>query len=92
MRKVNVAGRVDEVQQIVLSVCCAIGQRDGVALDRDSPLAFDVHRIEHLIMELTLIDTSASLYQSIRQCRLAVIDVSDNAEVSNVFHASRFDV
>jgi hypothetical protein len=43
-------------------------------------------------MELTLIDTSASLYQSIRQCRLAVIDVSDNAEVSNVFHASRFDV
>jgi hypothetical protein len=42
--------------------------------------------------ELTLIDTSASLYQSIRQCRLAVIDVSDNAEVSNVFHTSRFDV
>jgi hypothetical protein len=43
-------------------------------------------------MELALIDTSASLYQSIRQCRLAVIDVGDNAEVSNVFHTSRFDV
>ena len=81
------AGRIDQVQQILLAVFGFVGQRYGIAFDCDATFAFDIHRIEHLILKLTLCHTAASLNQSIRKRRLAVVNMSDNAEVSSVFHA-----
>ena len=48
------AGRVDEVQLVGLTVFGVIGQRHRVHLDRDATLALEVHRVEHLFADLAL--------------------------------------
>ena len=90
VREIDVARGVDQVQQIVLAVGGAVGERDRVALDRDAPLALDIHRVEHLIAKLALRNAAAGLDQSIGQRRLAVVDMGDNAKVPNMFHAYLF--
>ena len=51
-------------------------------LDRDPALAFQIHRIEQLILLLALLDRAGALEQPIRQRRLAVIDVRDDAKIA----------
>ena len=46
--------RVDEVQQVVLAVRGVIGERNGIALDRNASLTLDIHVVEQLIAELPL--------------------------------------
>ena len=50
-------------------------------LDRDPALAFEVHRIEQLILLIALVDRAGAVEQSIRKRRLAVIDMRDDAEI-----------
>ncbi len=49
VRKVHVARRVDQVQRILFTVLGIVDQSHCLRLDRDAALAFDVHRIEHLL-------------------------------------------
>ncbi len=89
VRKINVARRIDQIQQIVLAVRGTVGERDRIALDRDPPFALDIHRVEHLVVELALRNATTSLDQPIGQSRLAMIDMGDDAKVPNMFHTSR---
>ena len=89
MRKVDVPWGVNQVQLILLTIRRDVVERHGVALDGDAAFPLDVHRIEHLIVKLTLGDTIARLNQSIGQRRLAVVDMGDDAEVPDVFHGYR---
>ena len=84
-------GRIDQVQLIVLTVGGFVRKGDRVAFYRDAALAFDVHRIEHLVMVFTLRNAASGLDQSIGQSRLAVIDVGDDAKIPDMFHASSFE-
>ena len=84
--KVDVPGRVDQVQLVVVPVRGMIGERDRVALDGDAPFTFDVHLVQQLISEFSLRDTAAGLDEPIGQRGFAVIDVGDDAEVSDEFH------
>ncbi len=54
VREVDMPRGVDQVQQIVLAIFGSIGKGDRVALDGDSAFPFDIHRIEKLIVELSL--------------------------------------
>src|SRR5215831_18325185 len=60
-------------------------------LNRDSAFALEVHRVEELILLFTLVNRARALEQSVRQRRLAVIDVRDDAEIARPFncHESR---
>ena len=86
VRKIDVPGRVDEIQQVVLAVRGMVGERDRIALDRDAPLALDIHRVEQLIAKLALRNAATGLDQPIGQGRLAMVDMGDNAKVPNMFH------
>ena len=55
--------------------------RDRVRLDRDSPLPLEVHVVEHLVPQFPLGDGLRLLDHAVRQGRLPVIDVGDDAEV-----------
>ena len=46
--EIDVAGRVDQIELIILPVLGAIVQAHGVGLDGDAALALQVHRVEHL--------------------------------------------
>ena len=78
--------RVDQVQQILLTILCRVVQRHRVAFDRDATFAFNIHRIEQLILELAIGHAVARLNQAIGKRGLTVIDMGDDAKISNVFH------
>lgn len=88
MREINVPGRVDQIQQIVRAICSAIIERYRVTFDRDASLTLDVHRVEHLLVQIALRDAITRLNQTVSQSRLAMIDVGNDAEISNVFHSN----
>jgi hypothetical protein len=80
--KVHVPGRVDQIEDVGLPVVRVIGEPDGVRLDRDPALALEIHRIEHLGFHLALLERAGHLEETVRQRRLAVIDVGDDREVA----------
>src|SRR5205085_2704131 len=75
---------VDEVQLVVLPVGGAVLEADGLGLDRDAALALELHLVEELVLLLAIGDRAAPLEQSVREGRLAVIDVGDDREVADV--------
>ena len=55
-----------------------------MGLDRDAALALEIHRVERLLLELTLRYRVRELEDAVRERRLAVVDVRDDAEVAYV--------
>ena len=84
VRKIHVAGRIDEIEDVVLAVVGPIGQADGVGLDRDAALALEVHAVEHLRFHLAGLQGAGELEKPVGQRGLAVIDVGDDREISDV--------
>ena len=82
--------RIDQVQQVILSIRRTVIQRDRIAFYRNAPFPLDIHRIEHLIVKVPLGNAPASLNQPISKRRLAMIDMGDNAKISNMIHAMGF--
>ena len=81
--EVDVAGRVDQVEDVVLAVPGLVAQADRLGLDRDAALALDVHRIEHLRGHLARLEAAAGLDQPVGQSRLAVVDVRHDGEIAD---------
>ncbi len=87
--EVHVPRCVDHVEHVrarlgALVVAGRDGPRhpDGLALDGDAALALDVHAVEVLRAGAALVDHPRQLQHPVRQRRLAVVDVGDDAEVA----------
>ena len=85
--EVHVPRRVDEVQRIVV-----VAHLDGVALDGDAALLFEVHIVEHLVLHFAGGDRVRHLQQAVCQRALAVVDMGYDAEVAYVLHRSLVSV
>ena len=81
--EIDVARRVDQVELIIQAVFGAVVQPHRVGLDGDAALALQVHRIEHLRHHLALAERARDFEQTIGQRRLAVVDVRNDAEISD---------
>ena len=81
--EIDVAGRVDQVQ-FVLDAVELVVDRDRVHADGDAALAFEVHAVERLGLDVALGDRAGLEQELIGQRALAVIDVRDDAEVADV--------
>ena len=80
-RKIDVAGRVDEIQLVEIAVVGFV-ITDSVGFDGDTALTLEVHGAEHLLHHLALARKRARDFeQTICQRRLAVVDVRDDREV-----------
>ena len=82
--EVDVSGGIDEVQLVGLSVPRLIVQRDAVGLDGDTTLTLEVHRIQYLSGHFALGQATAHLDETIRQSRLAVIDMGNDGEIADM--------
>ena len=82
--EVDMAGRVDEVEDVVLAVLGAIIQAHGLRLDGDAALALDVHGIEHLLLHVARFEPAGRLDEAVGKRRLAVVDMRDDGEVADV--------
>ena len=85
MGEIDVPGSIDEVEQIRQAVFCLVAQRHRVALDSDATLTLDVHGIQDLIAELAVHHTATPLNETVREGRFAVVYVSNDAEIANLF-------
>jgi len=59
---------------------------DRLEFDGDATLLFEIHSVEMLRIHLSFFDRAGNLKKSIREGRFAMINVGDDAEVSNVVH------
>ncbi len=80
------AGRVDQVQGIAPAVLRAVGERDDLALDRDPPLPLDIHVVEDLVLKIAVLNHAGVLDEPVGERRLPVVDMGDNAEISDMIH------
>ena len=86
--EVDVPGRVDEIHLIVCGgfagAVAAIDHSHGAGFDGNASLPLQIHRVEELLLHLAVGNCAGALDQAVGQRTLAVIDMSDYAEVSNV--------
>src|SRR4051812_35655365 len=83
------AWRVDQVQVVDLSVARLVIQRRSLRLDRDAALALQVHGIQYLGFHFTVGQAAAQLDDAIRQRRFAMINMSNDGKIADVFHLLR---
>ena len=88
VREVDVAGGVDEVQRVGLAVGGVVVEPHRARLDGDPLLALEVHRVEHLRLHEPLVDRVRHLQQPIGERRLPMVDVRDDAEVTNALRGN----
>ena len=83
VRKVHVAGCIDQVQLILVPVRCGVTHAHRRRLDRHAFLALEIHGVQHLRHHIPLGDRAGCLQQAIRQGRFAVVNMGDNTEVAD---------
>ena len=84
IRKINVAGRIDQVELIFLTVLGHVLHPHRVGLDGDSALTLQVHRVQHLFLHLAQGERSRQLQEPVRKRGFAMIDVGDDGKISDV--------
>ena len=82
--KVHVPRRVDEVEHVLLPVLGGVEHAHGGGLDGDAPFPLDVHGVQKLGLHVPLGYGVGELHHPVRQGGLAVIDMSDDAEVADM--------
>ena len=87
VREVDVARRVDQIEVVDLPVAGLVGQRRGLRLDGDAALALEIHRVEHLRFHFAVGQAAADLDDAVGERRLAVVDVRNDREVTNMIHS-----
>jgi hypothetical protein len=65
-----------------LTIARLVVHAHSFGLDRNALLTLKIHAVEQLVAALARADRAGCLKQSIRQGRLAVVDVGDDTEVS----------
>ena len=83
--KVNMTGGVNQIKLVGLTVLCGIIELYGVCLDCNTSFTLKVHIIKQLIRHITLCNRVGKLQKSVCKGRFAVVNVSDNREISDVF-------
>ena len=82
--EIDVAGGVDQVEDVVLAVLRPVVEAHGLRLDGDAALALDVHGIEHLRLHLPLGQAPGHLDEPVGERRLAMVDMGDDGEVADI--------
>ncbi len=78
------ARRVDEIELVFLATPGGVRHPYRVQLDGYPALTLEVQRIQHLSFHLPLLQHARGFDQPIGECRLAVVDMRDDAEVADV--------
>ena len=82
--EVHMAGGVDQVEDVSLSVLGLILHAHGLRLDGDAALPFQFHGVQNLLRHLPLLKHARHFQQAVRQRALAVVDMGNNTEIANM--------
>jgi hypothetical protein len=78
VREVDVAGRIDQVEPIAMTIARVVVETNGARLDGDAMLALEVHRVEDLVRHLARLDGVRHLKKAVGERGLAVIDMGND--------------
>ncbi len=84
--EVDMSWSVDQIEVIDFTVHRLVRQRSCLRLDRNTALAFQIHRIKHLRFHFAIRQPTAQLNDSVGQSRLAMVDMGNDGEITNVVH------
>ena len=82
--EVHVAGGVDQVQLVGLTVVGLVIHGHSLALDGDAPFPLQLHLVKELGFHFLGPDSASNFQKAVGKCGLAMVNVRDDAEVSNV--------
>ncbi len=88
IRKVHMSGSIDQVKDITLSITGLVLHLDSMAFDGNTPLPLQIHIIQHL--PFCDLDRMSLLQKAVSQRRLTMVNMSDDAKVSDftdIIHA-----
>ena len=84
VRKIHMAGGVDQVELILLAVMRGVLHTHGVGFDSDATFPLEIHRIQDLGLHLALGKRPGKLQQAVGERGFAMIDVGDNGKIADV--------
>ena len=82
--EVDVARRVDEVELIGFAIVGGVVHANSLAFDGDAAFALDVHAVKQLGLHVAMRHGAGHLQNAVGECGLAVVDMGDDAEVSDM--------
>ncbi|OIQ68291.1 hypothetical protein GALL_501210 [mine drainage metagenome] len=83
--KVNVAGRVDQVQHIGQPVVCHIINAHRVRLDGNPAFPLDIHTVQQLLFHVARGDSAGRLDQPVSKRGFTVVDMRHDGEIADLF-------
>jgi hypothetical protein len=66
-----------------------IGKGDGIAFDGNAAFPLNIHIVQNLILKISFVTDAGKLNQAVGKRGFAVVNMSNDAEVSNIFHSSQ---
>ena len=82
--EIDMAGGVDQIELIVLSIVGSIDDTNCIRFDRDAALALDIHSIEQLRFHIAFVHSVRQLENTIRNRGLTVVDMRDNRKIADM--------
>ena len=65
--KVDMAGRIDQIENILFPVVSLVYRPDSLCLDRNSPFSLQIHIIKDLTLHFTLCEKAGHLNDAVGQ-------------------------
>jgi len=81
--EIDVARSIDQIEGIDFAVGAAILHRDRMHLDGDAALPLEVHAVQDLLLHLIAGEGAGGFKQAVGEGRFAVVDMGDDAEISD---------
>ena len=78
------AGRINQVQLIRLTVLGRVKHRHWMRLDSDAAFFLQIHRVEQLLGHIARGDGAGHVQQPVGERGLPVVNVGDDAEIAYV--------
>ena len=82
--EIDVAGGVDQVEDIVLAILGGVVDAHGLGLDGDAAFALDIHAVEHLLLHVAVRHGVGGLDQPVGKRGFPVVDVRDDREIADM--------
>ncbi len=82
------SGRINQVEDVFLAIV-QIFHLYGFAFDGNSAFTFQIHVVQYLFFGFAFGDGFGYLKQPVCQRALSVVNMGNDAKVSNVLHAAK---
>ena len=81
--KIHVSRRINQVELVGFAVFGSIVEPHGLGFDGDSPLAFNIHGIENLLLHFAALQSAAVFNHAVSQGRFSVVNMGNDGKVAD---------